>query len=204
MRTRLVIGPQVDRVKTEVLATPILHSCWQQPWSLTPALPFCHVSLTASRPLSPAYPRELNTLADHLRRRRLDLGLLQREVAQRLEVDKDYVYYWEKNRYSPSLHFIPRIIRFLGYMPYDTSAMTLGERIVTLRRYLGLRREELAERLAVDKTTLRDWEHGKRRPLKANWEKLEVLLTSLRHSLSAADDSTLRVSYWARTIPSGE
>ena len=114
---------------------------------VTPALPFCHSTLTASRPPVPAYPNELKTLRDHLRKRRLDLGLLQREVAQQLGVDKDSIYYWETGRYKPSLRVIPKIIEFLGYMPYDTSEMTLGERIVTMRHFLGLSREEFAERL---------------------------------------------------------
>lgn len=143
-----------------------------------PALPFCHSTLTAPRPRSPAYPRELNTIGDHLRNRRLDLGLLQKEVAQRVGVDTASVTNWENNRSSPSLHSIPRIIRFLGYPPYDTSAQTLGERITTVRRCFGLKREELAERLGVDPTTLRNWEHEKRCPLKKNTEKLDVLFNS--------------------------
>ena len=145
----------------------------------TPALPFCHSTLTASRPLPAAYPKELNTLGNHLRKKRLAQGLRQREVADRLGVESDSIYYWETNRYNPSLRLIPRIIDFLGYMPYDTSSMSLGERIVTLRRCLGLSREELAERLGVDESTLRDWEHGKRRALKRNLEKLDAVFSSL-------------------------
>jgi transcriptional regulator with XRE-family HTH domain len=154
-------------------------SCWRHLSSRTPALPFCHSTLTASRPHSPTYPRELRTLGDHLRKKRLDLGMLQKEVAKTLGVDKDSVYYWETNRYEPSLRSIPKIVQFLGYVPYDTSSMALGERIVTLRRCLGLSREDLAERLGVDESTLRDWERGKRRPLKRNMEKLNEVLGSL-------------------------
>lgn len=145
-------------------------------------MPFCHSSLTASRPQSTAYPKELKSLGDHLRKRRLDLGLLQKEVAQQLGVDKDSIYYWETGRYKPSLRVIPKIIEFLGYMPYDTSEMTLGERVVTMRHFLGLSREEFAERLGVDETTLRNWEHGKKRPLKRNMEKLDVWLNSLTYN----------------------
>ena len=154
-------------------------SCWWLLSSRTPALPFCHSTLTASRPRSPAYPKELKTLGDHLRKKRLALELLQREVADGLGVDTDSIYYWETNRYNPSLRVIPRIIDFLGYMPYDTSSMSLGERIVTLRRCLGLSREELAERLGVDESTVREWEHGKRRPLKKNTDNLDAVFRSL-------------------------
>ena len=89
------------------------------------------------------------------------------------------IHYWETNRYQPSLRRFPKIIQFLGYIPYDIPSMSLGERTVTLRHCLGLSREELAERLGVDESTLRDWEHGKRRPLKRNLGRLEVLFSSL-------------------------
>jgi len=107
------------------------------------------------------------------------LGLLQREVAQQLGVDEDSIYYWETNRHKPSLRIFLRLSNCWGYMPYDTSSMTLGERIVTMRRCIGLCREELAEQLGVDETTLRDWEHGKRRPIKRNLEKLDALFSFL-------------------------
>ena len=81
------------------------------------ALPFCHVQLIAWKPLPPAYPRELKTLGDHLRKRRLDLGLLQKQVADRLEVNAMTICNWETNRTSPQLRFVPRILSFLGYNP---------------------------------------------------------------------------------------
>jgi transcriptional regulator with XRE-family HTH domain len=118
-------------------------------------------------------------LGDHLRKKRLDLGLLQQEVAQRLEVDPMSISYWETNWYSPSLRVIPKIVKFLGYLPYDISSMNLAERIVTMRRCLGLSREELAGRLGVDESSLRHWEHGSRRPLKRNVDKLEVFFNPL-------------------------
>src|ERR1700720_743605 len=52
-----------------------------------PALPFCHLRLSTQKPKSSVYPKELKTLGDHIRRRRLDLGLLQRQVAQLISVD---------------------------------------------------------------------------------------------------------------------
>jgi DNA-binding transcriptional regulator YiaG len=60
-----------------------------------PALPFCKVSLKAQKAPAPAYPETLKTLGDHLRKRRLDLRLLQRQAAQKLGVDKASVHNWE-------------------------------------------------------------------------------------------------------------
>jgi len=129
-------------------------------------LPFCHIQLTGYKALPPAYPRELKTLGDHLRKRRLDLGLLQRDVAERLEVNQMTICNWETNRTSPQLRFIPRIIAFLGYDPCDTPPQALGKRILATRRRLGLSQKRLAGLLDVDPGTLSCWEGGKSSPSK--------------------------------------
>jgi hypothetical protein len=46
-------------------------------------LPFCKIVLKAKKPASALYPKKLNTLGDHLRRKRLDLKLFQKEVARK-------------------------------------------------------------------------------------------------------------------------
>ena len=73
-------------------------------------LPFCHIQPTAGKPLPPAYPRELKALGDHLRKRRLDLGLLQRDVAEQLQVNQMTVCNWETNCTFPQLLMIPPLI----------------------------------------------------------------------------------------------
>ena len=66
-------------------------------------------------------------MGDHLRKRRLDLDLLQTEMAEKLGVDEMTICNWELNHTSPQLRFIPRLIAFLGYMPDDTRAESLGQ-----------------------------------------------------------------------------
>jgi site-specific DNA recombinase len=66
-------------------------------------------------------PDQLHTLGDHLLRRRLALKLLQRQVAEQLGVDKTSIYNWETNRTEPGIHYMPAIIRFLGYNPLPPS-----------------------------------------------------------------------------------
>jgi len=56
-------------------------------------LPFCHLTLKAKKPLPLGYPQILKTLGDHLRKRRLDLNLLQKEVAEIIGVDETTIYY---------------------------------------------------------------------------------------------------------------
>jgi len=42
--------------------------------------------------------KELKRLGDHIRKRKLELGLFQREVAQRIRVTQGTVYRWEGMR----------------------------------------------------------------------------------------------------------
>ena len=79
--------------------------------------PSCHFTLTAQKPSPLPYPAQISTIGDHLRKRRLDLGLLQREVAEELGVTESTIWNWEANCSSPQLGFIPKTIAFLGYNP---------------------------------------------------------------------------------------
>lgn len=140
-----------------------------------PALPFCKITLKAQKPAPDAYPKKLKTLGDHLRKKRLDLKLLQKEVAQKIGVEESTIWNWENNYSSPSLYFVPKIIKFLGYMPDCTKGGTLGEKIVASRKILGLTQKELARLLGVDPSTLRKWERNKSQPHKRLLIKIKAL-----------------------------
>ena len=87
---------------------------------------------------------------------------------------------WETNRTSPQLRFIPKIITFLGYVPYDTQSGTLGKRIVAYRRVMGITQKEFARRLGIDPSTLARWETGRGQPSKKLRERLEDFLKANR------------------------
>ena len=93
----------------------MLSACSSGHLTVTPALPFCDLVLRTPKPIDRAYPTKLRSIGDHLRKRRLDLGLLQREVALRIGVDKTTVFNWESGAASPSFRAQPAVIRFLGY-----------------------------------------------------------------------------------------
>ena len=125
----------------------------------------CHVTLSAKKPLSGAYPVSLTTLGDHIRKRRLDLNLLQKDVAIMLVVDTTTINNWERNRCQPRLYLFPRIAKFLGYSPFPTEAKTtIGEAIRAYRLMHGLSQKKMAKSLGIDPTTLTRWEKGKGRP----------------------------------------
>lgn len=108
-------------------------------------------------------PDELNTLGDHLRRRRLVLKLLQREVAEQIGVGKESIYNWEGGRSKPGIAYMPAIIRFLGYNPLP-AAKGWAERLIQARTILGLSQQESATSIGVDQGTLARWERGEREP----------------------------------------
>ena len=103
------------------------------------------------------------TLGEHLRSRRRTLGLLQREVAERLGVTIETLLLWEWDEHEPTVRYYPAIFRFLGYDPFP-KPQTLAERIARQRRKLGLTISQAAQKAGVDKGTFSRWESGEWQP----------------------------------------
>jgi hypothetical protein len=55
-------------------------------------LSFSHITLKGQKPLTKAYPQELKTLGNRLRKKRLDLKLLQEEVALILGIEENTIW----------------------------------------------------------------------------------------------------------------
>lgn len=90
----------------------------------------------------------------------MDLGLLQRQVAEQIGVDKTTIHNWETKATNPGIHCLPQIIRFLGYNPLPP-ATTLAEHITRCRKTLGWSKKQLARHLGVDPSTVATWEAGR-------------------------------------------
>ena len=108
-------------------------------------------------------PLEPKTVGDHMRKRRLGLKMLQKDVAAQIGVDTTSIHNWETNVSQPSLEYMPAIIDFVGYNPLP-AANTVAEKLVRQRTSLGLSQKESAECLGVDPSTLAKWERGEREP----------------------------------------
>jgi DNA-binding XRE family transcriptional regulator len=118
--------------------------------------------LKSLKPVS--YEREPKTLGQHLKKRRIELGLFQRDLRRRFKLEKETYANWEKDRCCPAMKHWPGIIAFLGRDP-NPEPTTLGERLLTYRRHHGLSRITLATALAVDEGTLWRWEIDQRKPV---------------------------------------
>lgn len=86
----------------------------------------CHFATCKSRPcVAPTptsesanrVPDKPTTLGEHIRRRRLELHMLQIHVADLLRANRISVQNWERGVYEPAPRFLPVIIQFLGYDP---------------------------------------------------------------------------------------
>jgi DNA-binding XRE family transcriptional regulator len=75
--------------------------------------------LRGHKPAPPGYPESLETVGDHIRKKRMDFRLTQKEVAEGLGVNKDTIRFWENSKARPSLVNIPKIIEFLEYDPFE-------------------------------------------------------------------------------------
>jgi transcriptional regulator with XRE-family HTH domain len=140
-------------------------------------LPFCHFEFSAVRPKLSQYPKQISSLGDHIRARRLDLKLLQKQVAEQIGVHELTITSWEGNATIPEIRHMPAIIQFLGYNPLP-AASSLPERLVAARRAFGLSQRKMAARLGVDPATLMGWEAGRHQPTAKSLELIGRILRS--------------------------
>lgn len=85
--------------------------------------------------------------------KRIDLGLLQKEVAVRIGVDTATVTNWELGTTEPEERFIPALIRFLGYNPLP-AAKSPGEQVRRARLAKGFSIRALADVAGVDEASV--------------------------------------------------
>jgi transcriptional regulator with XRE-family HTH domain len=120
-------------------------------------LPFVRIRLVAPRPKPcPEHPQ---TLGEHIKKRRFECGLTQRQTAAQLGVNASTILNWETGRYEPPVRSMPAIFRFLGYYPF-AEAQSIGERLLRKRREGGWSICEAARHLGVDPTAWGNWESG--------------------------------------------
>lgn len=118
--------------------------------------PICKITLKAKKPCHKPYPKELISYGDHIKKKRLDLNLLQREVAVIMNVSEDTITGWENGRCIPKTNYIPRIISFLEYSP-----ISYGNDLKQYRKERGLTILEMAKILKMDTRTIAKIEVGK-------------------------------------------
>jgi len=120
------------------------------------------------------YTGNPRTIGDHIRKRRIDLGLFQRQAAEQIGVSESSVYNWERGT-EPELRHMPAVIRFLGYVPFPCPDDPVG-RLRYYKLVNGLSYERLGAVMGRDPEQLTDWLSGRTIPSKNNIEKMRNFL----------------------------
>ncbi len=134
-------------------------------------MPICRITLTAAKPT--IIPQNPQTWGEHIKKRRLELGLFQARVAKIIGVNESTITNWEKEHTKPMLWTIPKITEFLGYEQNLIPTLTSGQKIKAYRHIRGISQKELACQLGDDQTTLGRWERDKYVPKGKLKRKLE-------------------------------
>jgi len=120
-------------------------------------LPFGSHNLISLKPIDIFKTPEC--LADHLYQKRKKEGLLQREVAQVMNVALHSYTEWERGHCHPRSRDWPKVIGHLGFDPIKTDGSFRG-RVEALMRSMGVSQTELAALIGVHRDTLGLWMAG--------------------------------------------
>jgi len=113
------------------------------------------------KPNVPQYNSDPQTIGEHIRKKRIEGKLLQKQVAEQFNISEDTLTYWENERSHPQVHHYPAIISFLGYYPFDHETDSLAGKLKQIRYSYGLNFKQCANRLAVSVDAVKRWEYGK-------------------------------------------
>ena len=129
--------------------------------------------LKAQKPIH-GLPKELKTIGDHIRVKRIKSTEPLKDVASKIGVNQWTLMNWEGHRTKNiAAKYYPRIMRYLNYCPLVEEAeikgkgktKTFGQRIKLHRLHFGMNQKQFSQLLKVDPTTVKFWENGKWKPL---------------------------------------
>ncbi len=152
-------------------------------------MPFCDKTICVSRAkYLPSrsrgipVPKQPQTIGDHLRKRRLELGILQAEAARR--VSTVTLSRWECDKVYPTWPQQPPVTAYLGYDPFTNPALgsprsnetpsiaslspeapvNIGKAIIQHCLKTRKTRKQFAKELGLSPKTVWNWETGRRQP----------------------------------------
>ena len=83
--------------------------------------------------------------------------------------------HWELNYRAPKIQYVPKIIDFLGYVPFSMGE-SFPEKLKAYRKLCGLTQQQLADALGVVLPTVQTWEAGIHEPMPKMQERVEKIL----------------------------
>ena len=122
------------------------------------------------------YPANPETIGEHLKKRRMELSLLQKDVALQFMVSEETISNWEIGRAEPQIRHAPVVIAFLGYYPWAHEAETFSGNLLRYRHTNGYSHKRLGKLLGVNGSTVQGWEAGLHLPQRAQREALDNVI----------------------------
>jgi transcriptional regulator with XRE-family HTH domain len=142
------------------------------------AVPFCGwARLTVKAQKQRDYSEDPQTLGEHLKKRRRELGLLQREAAERMGIGTETYANWENGKTEPVAAQFRPVVAFLGYDP-TRAPTTLAGRLEAKRRVLGVTFAQVARYPEWDPGTLTRYLNGTWRMPPSRAAQLEAFLVT--------------------------
>lgn len=153
------------------------------------------------------------TIGEKIRKTRIEKGLTQKQLADRMGVTQSHVWQYENGLVKPSDKQIKKFSDALGISVNEllsaeesnktenkSSTMTVGERIREIRQKAGLTQKQLADRMGVTPSHIGQYERGLRKPSNEKIKKFadalnipfEILLADQIDNIVQSKD---RVSY---------
>jgi transcriptional regulator with XRE-family HTH domain len=114
------------------------------------------------KPLKQEYSFIPQTLGEHIRKKRIESGLSQRDVSIQLQLSKDCISLWETGRMYPQIHHYPAIFAFLGYYPFEHETGSVAGKLRQLLHCRGWNHVQCAKALGIDSGTVKRILNGKR------------------------------------------
>jgi len=140
------------------------------------ALPSVNFRGTFKRTDFLRYPRQPKTIADHIKKRRMDLSLSQSKLGRIFNVSKDCVNNWENGKNTPLISFYPRIISFIGYNPFLVENPSLGNAIFAYRCEHGVSAKKLGIAIGIAGCTVLAIERNKCTPDEETLLKIKAII----------------------------
>ncbi|MBL7789348.1 MAG: helix-turn-helix transcriptional regulator [Chitinophagales bacterium] len=89
-----------------------------------------------------------------MRKARLERKLSQPQVAKILNVVADTVTLWELNRNEPTEKYASKIIKFIGYFPFEWEHENLQTQVNYARMVSGQTLRQMGKEIGVDSSTM--------------------------------------------------
>lgn len=102
-------------------------------------------------------------MGEKILRRRLELGLTQKEIAKQLGINDQTVSRWETGESNPNIKHYPFVISFLDYYPFEIDD-TFGGKIKRYRFINGMSRKKLAQLFKISSKLIQEIEENKSLP----------------------------------------